>query len=401
MIFSCCGGIVFIALPYVGYTRSTEIMYLGGGLLLLSVVLWIGWRLLMAASRGLGLTGKDGTTGRGWLVAVLVAAALAAAAGSSTAQQGASKLMDYVVFMKRSYLASELGQNDLRLGLRSLEDERFADWRMPHTVPHMLTLDESRAVAAKVMSHQDKFIHVDHLAGPLPFFTYGPYWGYHHYEPGHNHKTHTERPTHATKRTSTFLEYPRAVKEDRHELEAEFGDVYAKLCAALHGHLGGRSVELMPGASVPAFHVIPSHLAWSFPVFRAHTDESFRSLLTAMGKYNAVPEEIGPPAQCDQESRISFTLPLSLPANGSGLNYVEYDFDNCEYGRDPRRRYLCGKWAREVYEVGTLVIHSHGLLHQIGEWPYSSWDGNRITLQGFGFCCGRCAEGDGRWFLYW
>merc|ERR1712146_728915 len=92
--------------------------------------------------------------------------------------------------------------------------------------------------------------------------------------------------------------------------------------------------------------------------------------------------QLGDTSLCDQESRISFTLPLSLPDTKSGLNYIDYEWEDCPYLHDPDRKYLCGRMNREVYEVGTLVVHSHALLHQIGEWSYSSWDENRITLQG-------------------
>ena len=193
------------------------------------------------------------------------------------------------------------------------------------------------------------------------------------------------------------MPYPKAAREQRHVLEAEFGPIYERLCAALHEHLGGTSVELAPGPqfSVPAFHVIPSHLAWSYPVFRAHLDESFTTLLTAMNTMGGAPAELGDTSLCDQESRISFTLPLALPDTVSGLNYIDYEWEDCPHRNDPNRKYLCGKMNREVYEVGTLVVHSHALLHQIGEWSYSSWDSNRITLQGFGFQC------SGKWWLYW
>lgn len=104
--------------------------------------------------------------------------------------------------------------------------------------------------------------------------------------------------------------------------------------------------------------------------------------------------------KCDRDSRISFTLPLALPearagVKGSGLNYVEYDLDDCEHAAKRKTRHLCGRWRREAYELGTLVVHSHGLLHQIGEWDYASWSTNRVTLQGFGFQCA------GVWWLYW
>lgn len=191
--------------------------------------------------------------------------------------------------------------------------------------------------------------------------------------------------------SSSSVSYPKAVALYRDTLLQEFSHLYGVLCGALEAHLGKR-VVLAPGPyfGLPAFHVIPSHQAWSLSVFAMHTDETFTHLISNLEKaYGEVPMDV---STCDRESRISYTLPLRLPGGetAAGLNFV--DFSSCEDADDPAE---CGTQAKERYEVGTLVIHSQALLHQIGEWDYSSYNDTRITLQGFGF---RCSD---TWYLYW
>ena len=143
----------------------------------------------------------------------------------------------------------------------------------------------------------------------------------------------------------------------------------------------------------PGFHVIYSHLAFSWPVFFLHTD---------IGQLHTLKTKTWPhvglaswPAGelCDFSSQVAFTLPVQLPNAECGLNYVSTS--GCT-GKE-RTCTSCASHRSTPYEVGTLYVHAGALIHQIRPWSYSSADAARprITLQGFGVRC------DGTWYLYW
>ena len=57
----------------------------------------------------------------------------------------------------------------------------------------------------------------------------------------------------------------------------------------------------------------------------------------------------------------------------------------------------CSEAAAELYEVGSLYIHSGHTTHAIRPWEFRQADARtpRVTLQAFGVRC------DGSWFLWW
>eukprot|EP00615_Pteridomonas_danica_P005124 CAMPEP_0114331406 /NCGR_PEP_ID=MMETSP0101-20121206/2389_1 /TAXON_ID=38822 ORGANISM="Pteridomonas danica, Strain PT" /NCGR_SAMPLE_ID=MMETSP0101 /ASSEMBLY_ACC=CAM_ASM_000211 /LENGTH=231 /DNA_ID=CAMNT_0001461725 /DNA_START=524 /DNA_END=1216 /DNA_ORIENTATION=- len=211
--------------------------------------------------------------------------------------------------------------------------------------------------------------------------------------------------------TSKCLTYREAVEHLRPKLLSEFDFLYKKLTTALSKHLHQKTV-LLPGnvSAPPGFHLYLNHRAYSLPVFRMHSDETFEQFLqkTDVSTGGAVRKAIekeasaSPPNTkgmkssplCDVESRISFTLPIHMPERGGGgLNYLDFSDTSkvyCKHGNAS----LCGVVRREESKVGSLYVHNATLLHQVGHWPYHLLDGHRITLQGFGFNCG------GTWYIY-
>ena len=154
-------------------------------------------------------------------------------------------------------------------------------------------------------------------------------------------------------RTSTSSSYFDLVAQDTATLKADFGWLLDRVRAGLSSELGA-PVELLDGLSVPGFHVIPSHLAWSLAVFRKHADESYDQVLRASMNRGGDAFEA-----CAPESRISFTLPISIPRRGgAGLNWL--DARNCTSSREAmtsvRAGRPCMKWVRELYEIGTLTV---------------------------------------------
>ena len=113
------------------------------------------------------------------------------------------------------------------------------------------------------------------------------------------------------------------------------------------------------------------------------------------------------PRTCDPESKISFTLLISLPDEGSGLNFVDFSTDGkgTDCKTDAEKVYgsleawRCHLKNREKYQAGRMVVHAGRLLHSIGEWSYSGYNTSRITMQGFGFRCIR--EDKDIWYVYW
>ena len=107
-------------------------------------------------------------------------------------------------------------------------------------------------------------------------------------------------------------------------------------------------------------------------------------------------------ANADMTSTISFTLPLRLPLAGGGLTvWDELEFQRLreEIARgtfDSVAAAAHGRPGRTIpYEVGSLVVHSGHVLHQIAGVRKAAVVEERITLQGHG------VYADGAWRLYW
>lgn len=90
---------------------------------------------------------------------------------------------------------------------------------------------------------------------------------------------------------------------------------------------------------------------------------------------------------------MSFTLPVQLPANGSGLNV----WPGCTYPAPPAAVHAAQHSAPTVlrYRAGTAVVHSGHVLHQIGVTESPGADDIRMTMQGHGL-----VHGD-ELLLYW
>ena len=295
-----------------------------------------------------------------------------------------TSITNYFRGLHSSLLVSSVDPNLLASGY-ALYTESSSQYPPPpdyHSSPSripMLSKSEADELAKLVLSHTDDYIHIDHLAGPLPFFTYGPYWGYHFHLPENNHHD----PSTKTKAllndsvdkhslstlSSTTLTYNKAIDLYRETMLIELKWLYDRIKSQLADFLNEenktiKSVSFMGGKfAVPGFHVIPSHLAWSYPVFRIHTDESFELFTTLLNHVNDSNVDL---KSCNPDSRISFTLPIALPSPNSGLNFV--DFRNVKAGD-----YKNVKMTRENYEVGTMVVHSGNLLHQIGNWDFRNF----------------------------
>jgi hypothetical protein len=178
----------------------------------------------------------------------------------------------------------------------------FQEWLAPRKLPGILTAREARAAVDLIMNNRAQhFIHLDTQGGPLPFFTYGSYWGYLNYDPA-NRPTDPRlkgRPSRAglvdleagevgvvdgsggkvslpeRRRcmpgrpvTSDCLSYSDAVEQHRERLLQDFGFLYDRVCARLSEHMGGQPVMLLPSnaSATPGFQIWLAHQVWSLPV---------------------------------------------------------------------------------------------------------------------------------------
>ncbi|EOD30727.1 hypothetical protein EMIHUDRAFT_110977 [Emiliania huxleyi CCMP1516] len=338
------GGVRFLLVPYFGYTQLTPATV---AVPLLVVALLLVW--LRAVAIG-------GRRARGCAAASPVILALATHQLFAIAKR---RLIPQLTerLCRQSYSYTANGSSPWA------KSEMFRR--------QVLTPEEAAAIVASVPA--DRLIHISDTAGPLPFFTVGPYWAY------HKNKTGGAPPL--TSRTS----YERAMETEREYLKAAFGGLLEDVRDILEQSLRDGPVRFAPGLSLPGFHYIYSHAAWQ------HVDDEWNSM-TANGT-GGLSEQLPWLAECESRSRISFTLPLALPPSDqgeAGLNYVAF-----RSKRQGCADHVGDEWAwcadtcavmrREVYKVG-----------EWGGWR-PTWDlrARRVTMQGFGIRCGEA------WYLYW
>lgn len=167
--------------------------------------------------------------------------------------------------------------------------------------------------------------------------------------------------------------------------------------AAVADHLGA-AAEFAQALPAPGFHIF---IGAAIP----RTDCAQRAGDCASShfdlQYRYVPWQRWY-ADADTASTISFTLPLRLPHAGGGLTV--WDELDLERLRDELARGTFADVASAAhvspsrtipYEVGSLVLHSGHVLHQIAGVRSASVTDERITLQGHGIYAG------GAWRLYW
>lgn len=201
--------------------------------------------------------------------------------------------------------------------------------------------------------------------GPLPFFTLG---------------------------AATYLDI---VADDRHDyarlagklnplLSARFGWLHDRVFRALETALGD-AVMPAPGLALPGFHVFLAHPAFTQPLASVHLDLQYgKHPWAALGRPNF-------------DTPISFTLAVTLPAAGGGLNVWPQGIDDTRRLTDLDMAALIQRQAPHYlpYSAGSLVVHDGHLVHQIAPPAQLTPGDERITLQGHALNCGGC------WYAYW
>lgn len=178
--------------------------------------------------------------------------------------------------------------------------------------------------------------------------------------------------------------YLTATVRTRNRLASTFGDLYARVQAELTRHLG-IPIRYHPQLALPGFHIFETN---------AHT-----AALTPKIHFDLQHEyfDWADPEALADGRRLSFTVPIALPAAGGGL-YVwpltSQDLDGLD---DAARKSRVVETEREVveYRLGEMVAHSGDQLHQIVADRPAGVTEVRLTFQGHAI-----QDGD-QWWLYW
>jgi hypothetical protein len=167
-------------------------------------------------------------------------------------------------------------------------------------------------------------------------------------------------------------------------LAERFGWLYDRVGAALARHLNG-PIRYPDSLGLPGFHIYVDNPALASFVPSAHVDLQFTHLEWS---------SFGAP---DLANPLSFTLAISLPRAGGGLNVWPLRLDDCRGLTRPEvdARLAALPPVYHPYAPGAMAIHSGFQFHQIAPMVGMQPDDERITLQGHGVQC------DGVWCLYW
>jgi len=167
-------------------------------------------------------------------------------------------------------------------------------------------------------------------------------------------------------------------------LAANFSWVYRRLLDWLT-QLLREPVTYRPSCALPGFHVGLWSPASENQEASVHQDLQYQLL-------DWTPDE-----KPDFRRPLSFTLAITLPHHGGGLNVWDVIHDELE-GLTPderHRKIMATRMEYHPYQVGHLAVHSGHKVHQIARTNKEQKGDERVTLQGHGIHC------DGRWQLYW
>jgi hypothetical protein len=182
------------------------------------------------------------------------------------------------------------------------------------------------------------------------------------------------------------VDYYQAIPANNRMLMEAFADLFERMRGLLEVRLGA-PVRYASHLAAPGFHIFLGVGIARAGQASSHFDVQYTRL-----RLGADPDLCSP---------ISFTLPLRIPAAGSGLdtwNVSLADYENA------RRRGLARSQddyaARKVkayhaYTPGVLVLQEGLILHRLTSPGRIEPEDERITFQGHGL------RFNGEWVLYW
>ncbi len=136
--------------------------------------------------------------------------------------------------------------------------------------------------------------------------------------------------------------------------------------------------------ALPGFHIYLACKLFEQPIASVHCDLQYKLVNWESPQTNF-------------NQPISFTLAISLPKFGGGLNIWEVRHQEIvETPHSEIQQLIKSKHKRFYpYQVGQLIIHSGHTIHQAAPAKNIQPDDERITLQGHGIFS------QGSWQLYW
>ena len=381
MILQTSGGIWFVLVPMVGYPHVQYVV----GLVVVACMLLAAWVRVAVRSP--------------WSASVLLLV-LASAVPYLLQELALEFLPPAVLDDDMCRESTWIGNAWHRQGGNKATHgaQKSSTWQSINT-RGILGASDCAEIAQTVLAHPDKFVYIRNWG--VLFFTSGVHHGYMGtYGTGVVRSRGQPRGQPGPLLTNALSYAEGVVSKTQFWLSQTFGSLHEEVRTELEQVLsssGGSAlagpVTWMPHMGRPGFHVIYSHAAFSWLVFTLHTDQGQLGRLTRQTWPHVGLASWPVGKLCDFESQIAFTLPVQLPNAECGLDYVS--FSGCN--ETEQRCTSCVSHHSALYEVGTLYVHSGGLVHQIRPWSYSSIDAARprITLQGFGVRC------NGMWYLYW
>jgi hypothetical protein len=166
-------------------------------------------------------------------------------------------------------------------------------------------------------------------------------------------------------------------------LREHFGWLYDRLTVFLASRLGA-PVTFRQNGGLPGFNLMFAHRAFQKITASIHCDWQYRNLDWSW-------------ASIRDPRAISFTLGISLPQEGSGINIWDLSEERIfSFSDDEMSEYLkSNPPLLFYYAVGYLALHFGHVLHQVPAPQNVQKGDERITMQGHGLLC------DGIWYIYW
>lgn len=159
--------------------------------------------------------------------------------------------------------------------------------------------------------------------------------------------------------------------------------LYVRLANSIVKQLG-MPVSYPANLALPGFHIFLSHPVFEQPVGAIHCDKSYM--------FHWQPAE-----GVDFNHPLSFTLAVRLPTEGGGMTLWDLPYEEVKGLNHSEIEQLASTRQNHFhpYTVGTLLLHSGLIVHQIAPGKNLQSDDERITLQGHALLC------KGSWQLHW
>lgn len=181
-----------------------------------------------------------------------------------------------------------------------------------------------------------------------------------------------------------FQYYCQKAETTNQFLSPPLESIHSRIESVLEAHLGA-PVRRHEQYALPGFHIFLAHDIFRQSVASIHCDLQHQLL------------DWGPPEYVDWEHPLSFTISISLPKSGAGLNIWNVHHDELTGLSKFEREALFQTREKQFvrYRTGGMVLHSGLSVHQIAPMPDAQPGEERITLQGHAILA------QGIWQVYW